>query len=154
MHVPAEARGHLTFRQGMGSGLIVGRVARCTWANQYKDVLVRAKLRRHGRWGRRRRGETVIGEDGSRKGKRGGGEALEAPGSTWCTRYHYITLSTPRRPLFLFPPLLLPLSARSLASYSPTYLFFPFSDRQKVAASERGKRKGPRKGHRMIAVLI
>jgi hypothetical protein len=37
--------------------------------------------------------ETVIGEECSRKGKRGGGEALEAPGSTWCTRYHYITLA-------------------------------------------------------------
>lgn len=68
---------------------------------------------------------TVIGEENSRKGKRGGGEALEAPGSTWCNPLplHY---TTTRRPLLPLSPLPFSwsLSASSLASYSPTYHLF------------------------------
>ena len=95
-------------------------------------------------------GETVIGEESSRKGKRGGGEALEAPGSTWCTRYRYITLATPRRPHSFS---LSPSSRLSacLPHTCPLFTLFLFrSSARKVAERERGKRKGR---HRMIAVL-
>lgn len=87
-------------------------------------------------------GETVIGEESSRKGKRGGGEALEAPGSTWCTRYRYITLATPRRPHSFS---LSPSSRLSacLPHTCPLFTLFLFrSSARKVAERERGKRKG------------
>lgn len=77
--------------------------------------------------GSRGRGETVIGEEGSRKGKHGGGEALEAPGEHMVhpLPLHY-TLCSPPASLPLFPSsLALVLLAAVLRTARPiTFSFF------------------------------